>query len=532
MPKDAKGNDVSVPELAEDTGKKAQNIAKKEGAGRPATPEYNADRVRRAAQGSALNEAGLSFEDVKGDDGGYLYKLNPDKSVTIVYDPTGRASGVTLTPGTRQRTAYEAILKNVYEMEPPSAPAKAPRVSPKRVAAPEENQSFMSEAESDPYGTSEDVPLSEARKATKPAPNPRTGETLKGWKPDMRSPAEEAIAAPAVGTLASMLEREAQRTGKPVSNVSPAMRLMLSGTQDSGELKKMVDSGVISRSLYERLQPGYAESEDVPREEPGESPDAGETAIESPITTLSPNKYAGEALEKAMEARQAERAKNLRSPYQERLGQLADMGLSGQLYRIGNEAAGLDDLPLSEARANIAEEAPAAGASAVAARGADLGQEFALPKSVLVDGKRVPWASAPATAKAEELMKLAYRYMDPEEAARWLQGKNPKSPAGPALPGARGLGRVLGAAGTADLMDTALGLPGAMLGAMGEQQAKATDVTRLVREGAALLRKPTEAEDLTSEAMSALMRTPQAEIDKLFEEGAISNKLYRRLSSR
>lgn len=252
MPKDEMGKDVSVPELAEDTGKKAQNIAKKEGAGRPATPEYNADRVRRAAQGSALNEAGLSFEDVKGDDGGYLYKLNPDKSVTIVYDPTGRASGVTLTPGTRQRTAYEAILKNVYEMEPPSAPAKAPRVpkvSPQSVAAPAAPQAFSEAAGAD-MSAMDEIELRATESAPpSPAAAPEVAPAQTG-APALSKDYE--LEQRAIGSLRAL----AKMNGGPLTKLPQGFAGYSPGvtTLDDTQLKKLVDGGVLTPEVAESMR--------------------------------------------------------------------------------------------------------------------------------------------------------------------------------------------------------------------------------------------------------------------------------------
>jgi len=55
---------------------------------------------------------------VKEGAGGYIYQLNPDDSVTIIHDPTGRANGARLKKGGRQQVAYNAILAKEFGKSP------------------------------------------------------------------------------------------------------------------------------------------------------------------------------------------------------------------------------------------------------------------------------------------------------------------------------------------------------------------------------------------------------------------------------
>ena len=94
------------------------------------TPEDKLAVARGAMRKTALQAAIESGKGkVKEGAGDYVYQLNPDDSVTIVYDPTGRATGARLVKGGRQQKAYNAILEKEFGRKLAQPPQKKPAKS-------------------------------------------------------------------------------------------------------------------------------------------------------------------------------------------------------------------------------------------------------------------------------------------------------------------------------------------------------------------------------------------------------------------
>jgi len=77
--------------------------------------------LRKGAQGTEFDGAG-----------GYRYRVNPDATVTILKDPSGRAEGAVLSAG----KAYDAILAEYDKSQKAAAPGGAPAAGKATTGAP------------------------------------------------------------------------------------------------------------------------------------------------------------------------------------------------------------------------------------------------------------------------------------------------------------------------------------------------------------------------------------------------------------